>query len=173
MKRPQTPNFFTACITWYMTLKKLDINRWTDIMRNNYTTQAPNSDTHITNCCSFSIVQKRDKIISRMRHDCTKHTSNISTSKTDTELQVFAALILWSRNGMLIDQLNYGLKWSKLHHCVCRKEPFYVIQGILSCITFYIPPSYKLMYMKQSSNNTAQTYNFNINIHNDEFLGKK
>jgi len=124
VKRPHKPSFFTACITWYMTLKKLDVNIFTDL---HYT--GTKSDTHITNCCSFSIVQKRDKIISRMRHDCTKHTSNISTSKTDTELQAFAALILWSRNGMLIEQLNYGLKWSKLHHCVCRKEPFLCYTG--------------------------------------------
>jgi len=78
-------------------------------------------ETHITNCCSFSVVQKRDKVISRMRHNCTKYTSNVSTSKTDTKLQPFAALILWLWDGMLVDLLNNGLKRGKFHHSVCKK----------------------------------------------------
>ena len=66
--------------------------------------------THITDSCPFGIVKERDKIVSRMRHNSTENTSHITSSKTNAKLQRFAALVLWSGNGMLVDQLNNGLK---------------------------------------------------------------
>lgn len=71
---------------------------------------------YITNCSTLGIVEKRDQVVSWVRHNSTQDTSDVSTSKADTQLERLAALRLWNRNNMLVDLFNNGLKGSKLHH---------------------------------------------------------
>lgn len=85
------------------------------------------SDTHIANCCSLGIVEERHQVISRVRHKSTKNSSHIATGKTNTKLQICAALVFWSRDGMFVYLFNNILKSRKLHHCICNKPNATVI----------------------------------------------
>lgn len=117
VNRPTTPIFFTACTP----KKHKSQNKMSKPMYYNKN-DTMTVNTHITNSCPFGIVEKRDKIVSRVRNNSTENTGDISTSETHTQLQTFGALILGSGDGIFIDILHNGLKGCKLHHCVCSNN---------------------------------------------------
>lgn len=74
---------------------------------------------YIPHCSTLGIVQERHKVVSRVRNNGTEDTSNVTTSKANTQLGSLAALRLRNRHSMLVDKLNDCLKGSKLHHGIC------------------------------------------------------
>jgi hypothetical protein len=79
---------------------------------------------YIPHCSTLGIVQERDQVICRMRNNGTEDTSNVTPGETNTQLVRFAALRLWNRNSMLVNEFNDGLKGSKLHHGIWKKKNY-------------------------------------------------
>jgi hypothetical protein len=116
VKRPRTPICLTACrfndkikSASYSVIKKrirtLNMGYWRE-------------HAYISHCSTLGIVEERDQVVSWMRNNGTEDTSDVATSKADTQLERLAALRFWNWNCVLVDEFNNGLEGSKLHHGV-------------------------------------------------------
>ena len=74
--------------------------------------------SNLRRSASWCLVKLRNYDVSRMRHDCTEDTSDVTSGECNDELLRFAALVTWLRYDVLVQSLESTLETRELHHCV-------------------------------------------------------
>lgn len=78
--------------------------------------------TYISYSSSLGVVEERDQVVGRVGDGGAEYSGDVAAPETDSELQRFAALVLWRWDEVLVGHLHDVLVRRELHHGVCTER---------------------------------------------------